>query len=94
MDPFGGSATPLGPPAGIPKPGQAMDPMPAMLNVLGPDPLDPRDQFPAMRLDPRESPVEARGRRAAGEHQGERLAVVHLPAGEGGLFDRQAVRGR
>jgi len=39
MDPFGGTAAPFGPPPGMSKPGQGMDPMQAIFNGLGPDPL-------------------------------------------------------
>ena len=56
MDPFGGGAMPpLGMGAGMPKPGQGMDPMMAMMNGLGPDPSmesgAPPSQGPPMGPD-------------------------------------------
>ena len=38
-DPFGGGPAPFEPPPGLPKPGQGMDPMMAMMHGLGPDPM-------------------------------------------------------
>ena len=56
MDPFGGGAMPpLGMGAGMPKPGQGMDPMMAMMQGLGPDPFmsagAPPSQGPPMGPD-------------------------------------------
>jgi hypothetical protein len=61
MDPMmglmGGGPAPLGPPPGMPKPGQGMDPMMAMLNgmpmmqPMGPPPAPPGPPGPVMGPD-------------------------------------------